>query len=326
MQTLPIHEYFPHASRLIYGCMALGGNWQADALSKAHVEEAKQMLDVCLDNGINMFDHADIYGHGLAEAAFGEALKSQSHLREKIIIQSKCGIRFADGKQQAVTRYDFSKEWIIQSVENSLTRLNTDYLDILFLHRPDPLMQPDEVASAFEQLKRSGKVRNFAVSNMNAHQIQLIQSEASVPVIANQIEMSLAQLNWLNEGISANQNTMASVGFNAGTIEHSRLNNIQMQSWGSLAQGLFSGREKLDESNERIRQTSALVRSLAADYQTSAEAILLAFLWRHPMKMQTVVGSSNTSRIAACSLVEAVSLSAEHWYQLYVSARGEALP
>ncbi|MCU4674869.1 aldo/keto reductase [Catenovulum sp. 2E275] len=326
MQSLPIHDYLPHASRLVYGCMSLGGNWQANGLQNEHIHTARQMIDVCLENGINMFDHADIYSHGLAEAAFGGALKQQSQLRDSMIIQSKCGIRFANGADQKVKRFDFSKDWILNSVDNSLSRLNTDYLDVLFLHRPDPLMQPDEVAEAFSQLKRSGKVKYFAVSNMNAYQIDLLQSACAMPIIANQIEMSMAQLDWLNEGVCANQNSMANIGFNAGTIEHSRLNKIQMQSWGSLAQGLFSGGDKTNSSSIAVQQTAALIAELAAEYQTSVEAIILGFLWRHPMKMQTVVGSLNESRIKACAQVENIELSAEHWYHLFELARGEELP
>lgn len=326
MQSLPIHTYLPHASRLIYGCMNLGGNWQASAVNNEHVKQAESMIDACLEQGINMFDHADIYSHGLAEAAFGQALKNQRQLRDSMIIQSKCGIRFANGQDQKVKRFDFSKDWILNSVEQSLTRLNTDYLDILFLHRPDPLMQPEEVAEAFRQLKQSGKVKYFAVSNMNAYQIDLLQQACPMPLIANQIEMSLAQLDWLNEGVFANQTNLSQVGFNPGTIEHSRLNNIQMQSWGSMAQGLFAGGSKTQLAIEPIRKTAELVAELAAEYQTSIESIVLGFLWRHPMKMQTVVGSLNEERIKACAKVENISLTAEHWYQLFELSRGEELP
>lgn len=326
MQTLPIHTYLPHASRLIYGCMNLGGNWQANSLQSEQVKIAGNMIDTCLEQGINMFDHADIYSHGLAEAAFGQALKQQNQLRDSMIIQSKCGIRFSNGADQKVKRFDFSKDWIIKSVEQSLTRLNTDYLDILSLHRPDPLMQPEEVADAFRQLKQSGKVKYFSVSNMNAFQIDLLQQACPMPIIANQIEMSLAQLDWLNEGVDANQTRLSQVGFNPGTIEHSRLNNIQMQSWGSMAQGLFAGGNKTQAASESIQKTAALVAQLAAEYQTSIESIVLGFLWRHPMNMQTVVGSLKPERIKACAKVEHIRLTPEHWYQLFELARGEELP
>ena len=319
---LPIQHYFPKADALVYGCMGLGGSWDHPTTTKEQRDLSYTAIDAALDAGFRFFDHADIYTRGKAEAVFGDYLAAHSGLREKLILQSKCAIRFADAT--AVGRYDFSKSYILDSVHQSLKRLQTDYLDILLLHRPDQLMWIDEVAEAFAELKQQGKVKAFGVSNFGWPQLQLLQSALPDPLVVNQLQMSLNDLNWLEQNVLTAMPEGAAHHYSYGTVEYCQLNKVQLQAWGSLAQGLFSGGRTPETAAQR--STAALVAQLAADYQTSAEAIVLAFLLKHPAGIQAVIGTTSPSRIAACQKALTVNLSREHWYALYVAARGKALP
>lgn len=323
MNKQPISRYFSQPSTIAYGCMGLGGEWNNEPYGHQHVQQANAVIDAALENGINFFDHADIYTLGKAEQVFGQVLAQRSDLREQMIIQSKCAIRFAD--QQGPKRFDFSQQYIQQSVDGILSRLNTDYLDILLLHRPDPLMEPEEVAKVFEALRNSGKVRHFGVSNMNVQQMAFLQNYLDMPIIANQIELHMLRLDWLDDIVMANNSDGGGVNFGSGTIEYCRTKHIQIQSWGSLCQGLLTGRDSTNQPTH-IQQTAELVARLAADYQTSKEAIVLAFIMRHPAGIQPIIGTTNVERIAACAQAAQVNLSREHWYALYVSARGNELP
>jgi predicted oxidoreductase len=198
--------------------MPFGGDWNRDPITKDAVLNAEKAVDAALAIGITMFDHADIYGRGKAEAAFGAILKNRPDVREQMVIQSKCGIRLGEGALPG--RFDFSTEHILQAVDGSLRRLGIDYLDVLLLHRPDPLMEPDEVAAAFGQLKAAGKVRYFGVSNMSVAQIRFLQRALPDHLVVNQLEMSLAHLHWLDQGIHVNQAAGASVNFSDGLIEY----------------------------------------------------------------------------------------------------------
>ena len=321
--TIPLSKYLPNVSPIALGCMGFGGDWNAKQWEEQHLKQMHDAADCALDNGINFFDHADIYTRGKAESVFGAMLKERPDLRERIILQSKCGIRFED--KGAPGRYDFSKDWILASVDGILQRLSCDYLDILLLHRPDPLMEPDEVAEAFSRLHASGKVRNFGVSNMHSYQIQFLQNALSYPLVINQLEMSLKNLDWLNEGFTAGMETGKQHAFSPAVVEHSRLNNIQLQAWGCLAQGLFSGRDVTGQA-QNIRATADLVAGLASEYGVSKEAIVLGWLTRHPSGIQPVIGTTNPDRIRACAEASKIVLSREHWYQLTVAARGVPLP
>ena len=303
--------------------MGLGGGWNNAPVSNDDIKQGHEVIDTVLQANINYFDHADIYTFTKAEQVFGQVLNSRPELREQMIIQSKCGIRFED--ENAPTRYDFSAQHITNSVEQILTRLNCEYLDVLLLHRPDPLMDINEVALCVEQLMHDGKINALGVSNMNHHQIALLNHALPKPVVINQLELSLNHLNWLDDGIVAGQSGLEQVNFSSGTMEYCQLNNIQIQAWGSLAQGIFSGR--INENAEpHIHATASLVNQLAEQYHTSSEAIVLAFIQRHPSKIQPVIGTTNLDRINACAQAQHVELSREHWYQLYVSARGQNLP
>ena len=235
MKTHPLNQYLPGVSRLAYGCMGLGGGWNQSPISQDDISQAHAIVDTALEAGINFFDHADIYTFGKAEQVFGKVFEQRPQLREKLFLQSKCAIRFDD--DQGPKRYDFSKQYIVDSVDGILARLNVEQIDILLLHRPDPLMEPDEVAAAFDQLKQAGKVSHFGVSNMQLHQMAFLQRSLDIPLVANQIEISLQQHAWLDEGVCAGNQVGKDINFTPGTLEYCQQNQIQIQSWGSLCQG-----------------------------------------------------------------------------------------
>lgn len=317
-----LQKYLPQPSRLVYGCMGLGGGWDQNPTSDAERRQAFAAIDCALEQQINCFDHADIYTKGKAETVFGDYLRQNPGLRDKLIVQSKCGIRFAD--QQGPGRYDFSTDYIVQSVEQSLRRLQTDYLDILLLHRPDQLMQPEEVAQAFSQLKQSGKVRFFGVSNFGWPQMQWLQQALPDALIVNQLQMSLSHIDWLEANVLTGMPEGASQHFSYGTVEHCIKKQVQIQAWGSLSQGLFSGGAK--PTTPAHISTAQKVAEFAAMYQTTREAIVLSWLMRHPAAIQPVIGTVDPKRIAACADALQVQLTREHWYELYVASRGQPLP
>jgi len=188
--ALPLQQHFPTVSPLAYGCMGLGGHWDDSPWTSAHVDHAQAAVEAALEIGVTLFDHADIYTRGKAESVFGELMRRQPSLRDRIVLQSKCGIRFAEGDLPG--RYDLSGGYIVEAVEASLKRLGTEQLDILLLHRPDPLMQPDEIAEAFQRLRGAGKVSHFGVSNMNAGQMAWLGRALDQPLVVNQLELGLA--------------------------------------------------------------------------------------------------------------------------------------
>ncbi len=321
--SFALQQYLPKASRLVYGCMGLGGGWNQNPVSQEDIKQASEITQTALNAGITVFDHADIYTFSKAEHVFGQVLKQTPSLRNQLYIQSKCGIRFED--EHNAGRYDFSAQWVRQSVEQSLQRLHCEQLDVLLLHRPDPLMQLNELAETINTLHQQGKIAHIGVSNMNTAQIAFLQSALSLPIVANQIEMSLAKTDWLDDSIGVNTPASAKVGFNTGLLEYCQMHDIQLQAWGCLAQGTFS-EAGLNAEDPRIQKTAYYVKQLAAEYQVSGEAIVLAFLLRHPANIQPVIGTTNTKRIDACAQATTVSLTREQWYNLYVFSRGKALP
>jgi predicted oxidoreductase len=317
--ALPLNTHLIDASPLVYGCMALGGDWGDSPISEADIAHAHAAVDAALEIGVTLFDHADIYRRGKAEAVFGELLKRDAALRARVRLQSKCGIRFADDAN--VGRYDLSAEHIEHSVDAILQRLAVERIDILLLHRPDALMQPAEVARAFGRLKSAGKVTHLGVSNMHAAQMRWLQSALSEPLVVNQLELSLAKLDALDVGTTFNDPQAATrpggVAW-AGTLEYAQQHGVQLQAWGSLAQGRFN--------DASASPATAAVHQIAEAHRTTPNAVLLAWLLRHPAGIQPVIGSGNADRIRACADATKIQLSREEWYRLYVAARGQALP
>ncbi|MFD7631003.1 aldo/keto reductase family oxidoreductase [Streptomyces sp. NPDC059851] len=309
-------------SRPLYGCMGLGGTWGPEPYGSAEIAAAEAAVTAALEIGITAFDHADIYRHGKSEAVFGELLARDAGLRSRITIQTKCGIRLADGERPGI--YDLRGKTLLRRVEESLTRLRTDVIDVLLLHRPDPLADPDDIAEALASLHAQGLVRRFGVSNMGAAQIAALQARLGLPLVVNQLEMSLHRRDWVEAGVLLNTPAAASNGFPFGTLEHCRDHGIQLQAWGALAQGRFTGRQETPQE----RATAELLAALAERKQVTPEAVLLWWLQRHPAGISPVIGTSDPARIRACrqAVGRLPELDHEEWYALWLAARGEPLP
>ena len=310
---------------VIYGCMGLGGSWSDEPHGTHHVDQAAAAVQAALDAGITLFDHADIYRSGKSEAVFGEVLAGTPGLRERIRLQTKCGIRLNERGLQ--THYDLSRDAILERVNGSLQRLRTDYVDILLLHRPDPLADPAEVASAVGQLMAEGKVRQLGVSNMSSAQIEVLQDRLETPVVANQLEMSLLKRAWLESQVLVNHPEHLDYSFPHGTLEYCIRNNITLQAYGSLAKGVFTGAEQESPTSAEA-STAELVAQLAGEYGTSGEAVLLGWLMKHPAGIAPVIGTVKPDRIRACGDAARVAgaLTRADWYKLWVTARGSNIP
>ena len=320
MKDLPINHYLGRASRIGYGCMALGDVSRGS--QSELIQQASAVTDACLESGINFFDHADIYNAGNAESVFGAVLRDRPQLRDSIFLQSKCGIRFKDA--HGPNRYDFSREWISQSVDGILSRLSTEYLDVLLLHRPDPLAEMEAVAETLHQLHAAGKVRYFGVSNMSAAQINFLRDHLEVPLIANQIHISLSERDWIEHSIMVGDSSNSDINFADGTLEYCQRLGVQIQSWGSLSRGLYTRED--DSQDPEVRATRELVRQLQDRYECSPEAIVLSFLPRHPANVQPIIGTTNVERIRNSSEAMNLELSRGDWYQLLETARGRPVP
>lgn len=320
MQTYTLGTSDLNVSRIGYGCMQTGGTWDDTPLTDSIRKSALQVLRTALDAGINFFDHADIYCNGKSEEVFAGLWKDSPHLRPQIYLQTKCGIRFAPPH-----RFDFSYEHIIASVEGSLKRLQTDYLDMLLLHRPDPLVEPEEVARAFDELKSAGKVRWFGVSNHTAAQMDLLRKYLNQPIVVNQVEFNLIHPHMLDEGILFNQNNLR-LTRNEGAVEYCRLHNITLQAWAPLAQGRLTGGKPRPNDGAHIQKTADLVKQMAAEKGVRSEAILVAWILHHPAGIQPLPGTINSQRLLAACEGAQISLTREEWYGLFIAGRGEALP
>ena len=287
------------------GCMRM------DDLTAKQVDS---VIKASLDNGINFFDHADIYGDGECEKKFGAAMKRDKSLRDRIFIQSKCTIR--DGL------YDFSRDYILQSVDGILSRLGTDRLDSLLLHRPDALMELDDVREAFEKLYSEGKVHSFGVSNMNRFQMELLQSGVSFPIVADQVQLSLAHTPLIDEGINVNTMFNGAVTRSSGTLEYCRLKGIIVQTWSPLQKGFFDGCFIGDPEYAELNQ---VLDRLADKYNVKADSVALAWLLRYPAKIQVIIGTMNPKHIQSAAKAADFTLTREEWYELYRAA-GNELP
>lgn len=287
------------------GCMRI------TALS---VSDASRFIGTAIENGANFFDHADIYGGGRSEKLFAQAYGMTADKREKIILQSKCGIDRG--------LYDFSKEHILTAVDGILSRLNTDYLDVLLLHRPDALCEPEEVAEAFDALKSSGKVRNFGVSNHNPGQIALLSKYLHTPIVANQMQLSIAFCGMISEGINVNNENDRACVRDGGILDYCRLNDITIQPWSPFQYGFFEG-SFVD--NEKFPALNKKLDELAEKYGVSKNTIVIAWLLRHPAHLMPVTGTTKVERLLDCLKAADITLTRDEWYDVYKSA-GNILP
>ena len=299
----------------------IGGKFSASAVSLGCMRmkglEEKQIdviINTALECGVDFFDHADIYGAGECEKLFGEFLKRNPSVRDKIKIQTKCGINYG--------KYNFSKEHIIEAVEGSLSRLRVDYVDALLLHRPDTLMEPEEVAEAFDKLEREGKVKNFGVSNHNMMQIELLKTAVKQPLIINQLQFSVTEAGMVTSGMNVNMKNAESQMHDGFLLEYSRLKNMTIQAWSPFQYGFFEGtfvdNENFPELNEKLGE-------IAEEYGITKTGVATAWILRHPANMQVIAGTMNPEHLKEICDGADITLTRQEWYDIYKSA-GHRLP
>ncbi len=308
MRYIKFGERQKEVSEVVLGLMRI---------SEMTVDQVEDLIESALEVGINAFDIADCYGHGKCEQILGEVLKRRPDLREKMWIQSKCGIRMEE-----FTYFDFSKEHILEAVDGILERLNVDYIDSLLLHRPDALMEPAEIAEAFDLLKSQGKVIDFGVSNQNPMMMALIQKDVNQPLVANQLQLSAAFTPSFDAGFHVNMKQEAGIVRDSSIFEYCRLHDVVIQAWSVLQfdyfGGVFLGSEKYPELNHVLNR-------LAEKYHVSPSAVAIAWVLRYPAKMQAVIGTTKKARVAEAAKAAEIQLTREEWYEIYLAA-GNDLP
>lgn len=291
---------------IVAGCMRLGD---------LNGQELNHFIHAALEHGANYFDHADIYGGGACEEHFGSVLhRDPSIQREKLILQSKCGIQRG--------YYDSSKEHILRSVDGILKRLQTDYLDVLLIHRPDALTEPEEVASALDELERSGKVRYFGVSNHKPMQIELLRRYVRQPLVINQLQFSIPVSSMVSSGMEVNMETAGAVDRDGSVLDYSRLNDMTIQAWSPFQSPNWSGCFFGDNRYEKLNQE---LEELATQYGVSTTTIAAAWILRHPAAMQLITGTAKESRLTEIIHAGNIQLTRQEWYKLYLAA-GHILP
>lgn len=305
MKTMDIKNSTLTIPNIGIGCMRHSG---------MAVEDIRRLIDTAMGLGLNFFEHADIYGGGQSEALFAEAVGMTPAVRETMIIQSKCGIKQG--------YYDASKENILSSVDGILSRLKTDYLDALLLHRPDTLMEPEEVAEAFDQLHSSGKVRNFGVSNHNPMQVELLKKYVKQPLIFNQLQLSVMRTGMIDSGINVNMKVASSIDHDGSVLEYSRLHDMTIQAWSPFQYGFFEG---VFLNHEKFPEVNRVIDGLAQKYGVTNSAMAVAWILRHPAKIQTIVGTTNVDRLKAIAAASDIVLTRQEWYEIYRAA-GNVLP
>ena len=305
MRTIEVPETGKAVSVIGIGCMRI-----ADMTT----EQADTFIRSALDAGVNFVDEADIYGGGKSEEVVGSVLEKDPSLRDKLFIQSKCAIH--DGM------FDFSKEYILKSVDGILERLHTDHLDSLLLHRPDALMEPEEVGEAFDELKQSGKVLAFGVSNQNPYQMDYLQSGLHVRLWTNQVQMSCAHTVMLDAGFNVDMHNDAGIMRDGGIIPYCQKNKMALQVWSPLQmgyfEGVFLGNEKYKDLNEKLVE-------IGEKYGVGADVIAYAWLLRIPGRMQVVLGTTKSERVVNAAKAADITLSRSEWYDIYRAA-GNQLP
>ncbi|GMK47996.1 aldo/keto reductase [Paenibacillus glycanilyticus] len=306
MRTIKLGSTALEVPVVAVGCMRI------NSLDKAGAE---RFVQTALEQGANFFDHADIYGAGTCEEIFAEAIHMNDSVRENIILQSKCGIKPG-------VMFDFSKEHILASTDAILKRLKTDYLDILLLHRPDALVEPDEVAEAFDRLESSGKVRHFGVSNQNPMQIELLKKSVKQPIVANQLQLSITNANMISNGINVNMENSSAINRDGSILDYCRLHDITVQPWSPFQYGFFEG---VFLGNDKFPELNKAIDAIAGKYDVSNTTIAIAWLLRHPANMQPVIGSMNIERLKDCVKAADITLTREEWYEIYRAA-GNILP
>ena len=308
MQTIPIANGPQNASSIILGCMRM------PALT---VEAAADMIRAAWEEGVNFFDHATCYGDGEAETRFGDAFPRTGLKREDVILQSKCGLHF--DRQE----FEWSRDDILESAEGSLRRLKTDHLDVLLLHRPDLLFEPEQVAEAFDALEKSGKVRHFGVSNVTPGQLMLLKKYVRQPLVINQLQFSLEQSQLIDQGLYLNNlTTDRSCSRDGGVLDYCRLHDITVQAWSPLQFGMFGG---CFVDHPDFPELNRALAEIGEQYGVSKAAVAIAWILRHPARMQVISGTMNPAHLRDLCAASRVRLTHREWYRLYLAA-GKFLP
>ncbi len=302
------------SSRLAYGCWRVAGSWNLDEVTPQSRAAGRRAIIAAYEAGYTLFDNANIYCSGEAERLLGEVLKEVGGMRERVVVATKGGIRFAGEPQpDAPSRYDFSASHLIEACEQSLRRLQLDTIDLYMLHRPDFLADPEEIARAFSELRQAGKVRYFGVSNFRPTLVTALQVACPMPLIVHQVEISLARLD----------------AFSDGTLDQCLIEKITPMAWSPLAAGVMgNGASRLLPSQEAYRSMKFLsvVDELAKDHGVHRTVIALAWLLKHPAKIQPILGSTNPDRIREAVKATELELGRDEWYRLLIAARGAPLP
>ena len=287
-------------------------------IAEMSTKEVSALIDAGLESGINFLDTADIYAGGVSEEILGKVFKENPGMREKIFLQSKCGIRI----DKEFTWFDFSKDYILSAVDSSLQRLQTDHLDSLLLHRPDALMNPEEIAEAFTKLHDAGKVKNFGVSNMNPMMMERLKQFTKFPIVTNQVQLSIAHTPMIDAGFQVNMHWNGGIMRDGGILEYCAMNDIIIQTWSSLQYGYFEG---IFLGSEKYPELNKVLNRLAEEKNVTNTAIALAWILKYPAKMQAVIGTTKPARVKDSAAATEVDLSKKEWYEIYLSA-GNKLP
>lgn len=306
MKTIELGKSGLQVPVIASGCMRING---------LEEKQAAKFIEKALSLGINFFEHADIYGGGECEKLFSKAIDMKPSIREKIILQSKCGI--VPGKM-----YDFSKEHILKSVDGILKRLHTEYLDVLVLHRPDALVEPEEVAETFRILKESGKVNHFGVSNHKPLQMELLRKYLDYPLVTDQLQFSITNSSMIQNGLEVNMTTAGAIDRDGSVLDYCRLHDITIQTWSPFQYGFFEG---VFIDNEKFPKLNEILEEIAQKYGVTKTTIATAWILRHPAHMQVIAGTMNEKRLEEICKATEIALSREEWYQIYL-AGGHILP
>lgn len=306
MKTITLSTTSKQIPAVATGCMRI---------NSLNQNQLCHYIDTCMELGINFFDHADIYSNGQCEKLFADAFSQTGIKREDIILQSKCSI-------VPNVMYNLSKDHILESTNQILKRLHTDYLDILLLHRPDALVEPEEVAESFRILKESGKVLHFGVSNHKPMQIELLQKYTDEKLVINQLQFSLPVSNIIANGMEVNMLTDGAVDRDGSVLDYCRLKDITIQTWSPFQYGFFEG---VFIGSDKYPELNALLNELSDKYNVTPTTIAAAWILRHPAHMQLITGTTNTERLKEIACAGNITLTREEWYKLYLSA-GHILP
>lgn len=306
MRTIELGKSNMQVPVIASGCMRMNG---------LDEKQAASFIEKALSLGVNFFEHADIYGKGECEKIFSKAIDMKPSVREKIILQSKCGI--VPGKM-----YDLSKEYILKSVDEILKRLQTEYLDVLALHRPDALVEPEEVAEAFRILKESGKVRHFGVSNHKPLQMELLRKYLDEPLVTDQLQFSITNSSMVENGLEVNMTTKGAVDRDGSVLDYCRFHDITIQTWSPFQYGFFEG---VFLNNEKFPELNQILEEIATRYEVTPTTIATAWILRHPAHMQVIAGTMNEKRLEEICKASEITLSREEWYQIYLAA-GHMIP